>query len=87
MSPDGLNSPNSPQKIDYPNYTSFSKKAIKLDYIFQNHLNKTLIEDVKCENFSLVHSKTKKAKFSVWINLKESPYILKIFLQRGTYNI
>ena len=28
MSLDGLNSPNSPRKIDHPNYTSFSKKQL-----------------------------------------------------------
>ena len=33
MSLDGLNSPNSPRKIDHPNHTSLTK-TIKLDDIF-----------------------------------------------------
>ena len=60
MSLDGLNSPNSPRKIDHPKYTGLSKKAIKLDEILQNYFKKTLIEDVICENCSLVNSETKK---------------------------
>ena len=60
MSLDVLNSPKSPSKIDRPNYTSLSKKAIKLDDTFQNYFKKTLIEDITCENCSFVHSETKK---------------------------
>ena len=55
MSIDGLNSPNSPRKIDHPNYTSLSKKPIKFDDIFQNYSKKTLIEDLVCENCLLVN--------------------------------
>ena len=35
MSIYGLNSPYQPQKIDHPDYTNVSKKAIKLDDICQ----------------------------------------------------
>ena len=68
MSLDVLNSPKSPSKIDRPNYTSLSKKAIKLDDTFQNYFKKTLIEYLIYEMFSLVHSETKQATFTVWSN-------------------
>ena len=71
MSPYGLNIPNSPRKIDNPNYTSFSKKSIKLDNIFQSDFKKTLIEDVICEHCSLFSLEIKEAKFTVWGNLEE----------------
>ena len=87
MSIDGLNSPNSPRQIDHQNYTSLSKKSNKLDDIFQNYLKKTFIEDVICENCSLVHSETKKSIFTFWRNLKEPPSVFKILLQRGTYDM
>ena len=35
------------------------KTAVKLDDIFRNYFNKTFIEDVICENCSLVHSEAK----------------------------
>ena len=70
---DILNSPNSPQQIYHPKYTSLSrKKEIKLYDIFQNYFNKTLIEDVICENCPLVNL-GKKKPFAVWRNLKEPP--------------
>ena len=64
-----LNSPNSSRQIDHPNYISLSKKAIKLDDIFEKYFKKILIEDVICKNCSLVHSE-EKPTFTVWIHLK-----------------
>ena len=58
-----------------------------MDDIFQNYFKKKLIEDVICENCSLVHSETKKATFTVWRNLKEPTSVLNILLQIGTYDI
>ena len=64
----------------------FVKKTINLDDIFQNYFKKSLIEDVICENCSLVDSE-KKATLAVWRNLKEPPSVLDIQLQRGRYDI
>ena len=75
---DILNSPNSPQQIYHPKYTSLSrKKEIKLYDIFQNYFNKTLIEDVICGKEKTIRSVEKFERTS----------LVFFLLQRGTYDI
>ena len=49
ISLDGLNSPNSPRKIDHPKCTIFTKDTIVLNDIFHNYFKESLFEDVICE--------------------------------------
>ena len=52
MSLDGLHTPNSPRKIDYPKCTILANGTIVLDVIFQNYFKESLFEDVVRENCS-----------------------------------
>ena len=70
MSIDGLKSPNSWRKIDYPEYTTLAKNTITLDDILQNCFKKSFVGGVLCENCSSVESETIKTTFTMCINLK-----------------
>ena len=58
-----------------------------MDDRFKNYSKEALIEDVICDNCSLVHSESKKSSFALWRNLKEPPSVLKILPQIGTYDM
>ena len=49
MSLDGLNNPNSPQKIDHPNFTSFTEKQLSWMTYFKIILR---------NNFHILHIQT-----------------------------
>ena len=87
MSIDGLNISNSPIKIHHPKYTTLATDTIMLDDIFQNYFKKSFFEHVTREKFSSVSSETIKSTFTVCRNFKETPSVLKILLQRGTYDM
>ena len=87
MSLDGLNSSNSPSKIDHPKYKTLATDTITIDGIFQNYFKESLFEDVTCENCHSVSSETKKIIFTVCRNFKEPLSVLNILLQRGMYDV
>ena len=87
MSLDGLHTSNSPRQIDHPKCTILEKDTIVLDDIFHNYSKESLFEDVICENCSSGSSEPIKETFTVCRNLKEPPSVLKILLQRGTYDV
>ena len=60
--------------------------TVVLDVIFQNYFQESLLEDVTCENCSLGSSESIKSTFTVLRYLKETPSVLKIIFQTGTYD-
>ena len=87
ISIDGLKISNSPRKIDHPKYTALEMSTIILGDIFQNYFKDSFIEYVICENCSYVISEVINTKFTMCQNLKEPALVLKIILQRATFDI
>ena len=58
-----------------------------LDDIFQNCFKESLFEEVICEHCSSGSYESIKATFAVYRNLRETPSVLKILLQRGMYDM
>ena len=76
-----------PRQIDHPKCTILENDTVVLNVIFNNNFQKSLFEDVICENCSSGSYESIKSTFTVSINLKESPSVLKILFQRGTYDM
>ena len=58
-----------------------------MDEIFQNCFNDSLLHDVICDNCSSLGSRSIKSTFTVSRHVKETPTVLKIIFQRGSYDI
>ena len=86
MSLDGLHTSNFPRQIDHPRCTILANDTVILDVTFQNYFQESLLEDVVCENCSSGSSESIKPTFNVSRYLKETPSVLKILFQRGTYD-
>ena len=74
------------RKIDYPKCTTLTKGTVVLDEILHNYFKDLLLHDVICENCSSDGFKSIKSTFTVSIYIKESPIVLKILFQRGSYD-
>ena len=87
MSLDGLQTSNLPRKMDHTKCAILANDPIVLDFIFHNYFQEQFLEDVICEMFSSGSSESIKSTFTVSRYLKEPPSVLKILLQRGTYDM
>ena len=83
---DGLHYSNLPRHNDHPKCTILENDTIFMDIIFNNYFQESFLEDVICENYSSGRSKSIKSTFTVSIYLMGSPSVLKIFIQRVTYD-
>ena len=84
---EGLPTSNSPRKIDNPECTILTKVTVVMDVILQKYFKDSFLDDVICEIFSSGGSESIKSTFTVSRYLKKPPSVLKIILQRGTYDM
>ena len=83
---EGLHNSNESRQIDHPKNTSIKKGTVVLDQILHNYFNDSLLHDVICENCSSLGSESMKSTLTVSRHIKEPPTVLKILLQRGSYD-
>ena len=84
---EGLPTSNSPRKIDNPECTILTKETVVMGVILHKYFKDSFLEDVICENCSSGGSESIKSTFNVSIYIKKPPSVLKILLQRGTYDM
>ena len=74
------------RQIDHPTCTILKKETVVFDVMLQNYFKYSFLDDVICELFSSGGSESIKSTFTVSIYLKKPPSVLKIILQRETYD-
>ena len=87
ISLEGLPTSSSHRQIYHPKCTILIKDTVVLDVILQKYFKDLFIDDVVCENNSSGGSESIKSTFTVSIYLKKPLSVLKILIQRGTYDM
>ena len=78
---------NSPRQIDNPKCSILTKDTVGLDMILLKYFKDSFLDNVICEICSSSVSESIKPTFTVLRYLEKPPSVLKIILQRGTYDM